>query len=87
MNWVYFIIAVKSIRRALCSRDYVFALFLPRKPSSLDKYIIKTLSKVPSDIGQKLSYFLATGNLVSNTGLDLQQVCFIGNIFLSLRWQ
>lgn len=29
--------------------------------------------KVPSDIGGKLSYFLATGNLVSNTGLDLQQ--------------
>ncbi len=26
-----------------------------------------------SDIGSKLSYFLATGNLVSKTGLDLQQ--------------
>ncbi|ORY01079.1 beta and beta-prime subunits of DNA dependent RNA-polymerase [Basidiobolus meristosporus CBS 931.73] len=38
------------------------------------KYIVKALSKVPSDIGQKLQYFLATGNLISNTGLDLQQV-------------
>lgn len=27
-----------------------------------------------ADIGRKLDYFLATGNLVSNTGLDLQQV-------------
>ena len=26
-----------------------------------------------ADIGRKLEYFLATGNLVSNTGLDLQQ--------------
>lgn len=31
-------------------------------------------NKVPHDIGKKLEYFLATGNLVSNTGLDLQQV-------------
>ncbi|ORX56858.1 beta and beta-prime subunits of DNA dependent RNA-polymerase [Hesseltinella vesiculosa] len=36
-------------------------------------FILKTLRKVPSDIGQKMSYFLATGNLVSKTGLDLQQ--------------
>ncbi|RUP17074.1 hypothetical protein BC936DRAFT_139472, partial [Jimgerdemannia flammicorona] len=37
------------------------------------KYFTRTLARVPSDVGQKLSYFLATGNLVSNTGLDLQQ--------------
>jgi DNA-directed RNA polymerase I subunit RPA2 len=37
------------------------------------KYIAKTLSKVNTDIGTKLAYFLSTGNLVSNTGLDLQQ--------------
>ncbi|KAI8099126.1 uncharacterized protein BX664DRAFT_289066 [Halteromyces radiatus] len=36
-------------------------------------YILNTLRKVPDDIGSKLSYFLATGNLVSKTGLDLQQ--------------
>jgi hypothetical protein len=33
----------------------------------------KVLARVPSDLGRKLEYFLATGNLVSNTGLDLQQ--------------
>ena len=31
-------------------------------------------SRVSADIGKKMEYFLATGNLVSNTGLDLQQV-------------
>lgn len=35
---------------------------------------MNTLRKVPNDIGSKLAYFLATGNLVSKTGLDLQQV-------------
>jgi len=33
----------------------------------------KNLLKVPSDIGKKIEYFLSTGNLVTNTGLDLQQ--------------
>lgn len=37
------------------------------------KYFTSVLSKTNWDIGSKLSYFLATGNLVSPTGLDLQQ--------------
>jgi len=36
-------------------------------------YITKTLRRVNADIGSKLNYFLATGNLVSPSGLDLQQ--------------
>ena len=36
-------------------------------------YISKLISKTNTDIGQKLNYFLSTGNLVSSTGLDLQQ--------------
>ncbi|KAF9930755.1 DNA-directed RNA polymerase I subunit rpa2 [Modicella reniformis] len=50
-----------------------------RKVAGLDfldnHYFLKTLKKTASlqDIGQKMSYFLATGNLISNTGLDLQQ--------------
>ena len=38
-----------------------------------NQYIGKVLAKTNSDIGQKMNYFLATGNLVSPTGLDLQQ--------------
>lgn len=37
------------------------------------KYFPSVLAKVNFDIGAKMSYFLATGNLVSPTGLDLQQ--------------
>ncbi|RXK38794.1 DNA-directed RNA polymerase I subunit RPA2 [Tremella mesenterica] len=37
------------------------------------RYFTSVLSKTNWDIGNKLSYFLATGNLVSPTGLDLQQ--------------
>ncbi|KAJ9103615.1 hypothetical protein QFC20_004771 [Naganishia adeliensis] len=37
------------------------------------KYFSTVLQKTNFDVGQKLAYFLATGNLVSPTGLDLQQ--------------
>ncbi|KAI5449924.1 hypothetical protein NCC49_003933 [Naganishia albida] len=37
------------------------------------KYFSAVLQKTNFDVGQKLAYFLATGNLVSPTGLDLQQ--------------
>ena len=37
------------------------------------EYITKTLKRVNADIGSKLQFFLATGNLVSPSGLDLQQ--------------
>ncbi|KAI8873354.1 beta and beta-prime subunits of DNA dependent RNA-polymerase [Ramicandelaber brevisporus] len=51
---------------------------LRRNPGNVDftneTYIRKAIGKVPCDIGQKLQYFLATGNLISKTGLDLQQV-------------
>ncbi|KAI9205077.1 uncharacterized protein BJ171DRAFT_82715 [Polychytrium aggregatum] len=49
-----------------------------RSPASVDfqdnKYMQKVIQKVNCDVGRKMEYFLATGNLVSNTGLDLQQV-------------
>ncbi|KAI9139918.1 hypothetical protein BKA69DRAFT_1030032 [Paraphysoderma sedebokerense] len=38
------------------------------------KYIQKVIKKAPSDIGRKLEYFLATGNIVTSTGMDLQQM-------------
>ncbi len=36
-------------------------------------FVQKAIGKAPSDVGRKMEYFLATGNLVSSTGLDLQQ--------------
>lgn len=38
------------------------------------KYLNRLFLKVGCNIGQKLQYFLSTGNLVSQSGLDLQQV-------------
>ncbi|KCV69185.1 DNA-directed RNA polymerase I subunit RPA2 [Fonticula alba] len=37
-------------------------------------YFNALMGRVPSDIGRKVEYLLSTGNLVSHTGLDLQQV-------------
>lgn len=51
---------------------------LRRNPAQVNfrdgKYVGRVLSRVNLDIGKKLEYFLATGNVISNTGLDLQQV-------------
>lgn len=52
-----------------------------------EKYFMKTLSKVNCDIGSKLANFLATGNLVSPTGLDLQQASGFTIIAEKLNWQ
>ncbi|KAF7352334.1 DNA-directed RNA polymerase subunit beta [Mycena venus] len=51
------------------------------------KYFQKVLSKVNFDIGSKLSNFLATGNLVSPTGLDLQQAAGFTIVAEKLNWQ
>jgi len=37
-------------------------------------YFKKVVNKLNTDVGRKLEYLLATGNLVTLTGLDLQQV-------------
>lgn len=49
----------------------------PSKVNFMDKKFLESVFRRTAgvaDIGRKLEYFLATGNLVSNTGLDLQQV-------------
>lgn len=38
------------------------------------KYMTRVFSRVNENIGAKIQYFLSTGNLVSQSGLDLQQV-------------
>lgn len=37
------------------------------------KYIMTVVNRINCDVGQKMQYFLATGNLLSPSGLDLQQ--------------
>ncbi|KAF8638614.1 hypothetical protein AX17_002155 [Amanita inopinata Kibby_2008] len=50
------------------------------------KYFSKAISKVNFDVGAKLSNFLATGNLVSPSGLDLQQASGFTIIAEKLNW-
>lgn len=48
-----------------------------RNPTAVDfsdmKQLQRAINRAPSNIGKMLDYFLATGNLISNTGLDLSQ--------------
>ncbi len=52
-----------------------------------ERYFTKVLSKVNFDIGAKLLNFVATGNLISPTGLDLQQATGFTLIAEKLNWQ
>jgi len=52
-----------------------------------DRYMTKVLSRVNFDIGSKMANFLATGNLVSPTGLDLQQTSGFTIVAEKLNWQ
>ncbi|KAI8803708.1 hypothetical protein BJ742DRAFT_761195 [Cladochytrium replicatum] len=51
---------------------------LRRYPTSVNftdrKYIEKVIQKTPKDLGAAMQYLLATGNVVTDTGLDLQQM-------------
>ncbi|KAF8735977.1 hypothetical protein AX14_001120 [Amanita brunnescens Koide BX004] len=50
------------------------------------KYFAKAISKINFDIGARMQNFLATGNLVSPTGLDLQQTSGFTIVAEKLNW-
>lgn len=51
-----------------------------------EKYFAKAISKVNFDIGARMQNFLATGTLVSPTGLDLQQASGFTIVAEKLNW-
>ncbi|KAI0941175.1 DNA-directed RNA polymerase I subunit rpa2, variant 2 [Taiwanofungus camphoratus] len=51
------------------------------------RYVKKVLSRTNFDIGSRMSNFLATGNLVSPSGLDLQQASGFTIVAEKLNWQ
>ncbi|KAF8484803.1 DNA-directed RNA polymerase I polypeptide 2, partial [Russula ochroleuca] len=51
-----------------------------------DRYLHKVLGRINFDIGARLANFLATGNLVSPTGLDLQQAAGFTIVAEKLNW-
>ncbi|KAF8528844.1 hypothetical protein BU17DRAFT_37683 [Hysterangium stoloniferum] len=66
---------VQDIRKEVASVDFLN-----------NSYINKVLQKVNFDIGAKMSNFLATGNLVSPSGLDLQQASGFTIVAEKLNW-
>ena len=56
-------------------------------PRPADRYFNKVLTRVNFDIGSKMANFLATGNLVTPTGLDLQQASGFTIVAEKLNWQ
>jgi DNA-directed RNA polymerase I subunit RPA2 len=56
-------------------------------PPHSEHYFLKTLGRVNFDIGAKVSHFLATGNLISPSGLDLQQASGLTIVAEKLNWQ
>ncbi|KAH9939259.1 beta and beta-prime subunits of DNA dependent RNA-polymerase [Epithele typhae] len=50
------------------------------------RYVRKVLAKTNYEIGTKMANFLATGNLVSPTGLDLQQASGFTIVAEKLNW-
>lgn len=55
-------------------------------PLILEKFVKKIISRANFDIGAKMSNFLATGNLSSPTGLDLQQASGFTIVAEKLNW-
>jgi len=51
-----------------------------------ERYITKVIQKVNWDIGSRMSNFLATGNLISPSGLDLQQASGFTIVAEKLNW-
>ncbi|EMD40372.1 hypothetical protein CERSUDRAFT_148338 [Gelatoporia subvermispora B] len=51
------------------------------------RYVKKILARTNFDVGARMSNFLATGNLVSPSGLDLQQASGFTIVAEKLNWQ
>ncbi len=51
-----------------------------------ERYLKKMLSRTNYDIGARMANFLATGNLVSPSGLDLQQASGFTIVAEKLNW-
>src|SRR6267154_5763248 len=65
---------------------FIDPLMLSRFDAVVERYLMKVLGRVGWDIGAKMSNFLATGNLASPSGLDLQQASGFTIVAEKLNW-
>ncbi|KAI0686786.1 beta and beta-prime subunits of DNA dependent RNA-polymerase [Cytidiella melzeri] len=87
---LYGMIIKEKLDEALTNFRRSIAIDVDRSDPSVDffdkRYIKKMLNKTNYDIGARLSNFLATGNLVSPSGLDLQQASGFTIVAEKLNW-
>ncbi|CAL1700117.1 unnamed protein product [Somion occarium] len=87
---LYGMILKERLEEALTSIQRTIAIDVSRGEGSVDffdkRYIKKVIARTSYDIGAKMANFLATGNLVSPTGLDLQQASGFTIVAEKLNW-
>ncbi|KAI0082549.1 beta and beta-prime subunits of DNA dependent RNA-polymerase [Panus rudis PR-1116 ss-1] len=87
---LYGMIIKERLEEALSQIRKTIAIDVARSDGSVDffdkRYIKKVIARTNYDIGSKMSNFLATGNLVSPTGLDLQQASGFTIVAEKLNW-
>eukprot|EP00127_Corallochytrium_limacisporum_P003379 Clim_evm7s149 gene=Clim_evmTU7s149 len=74
---LYNMIIKEKIQELVNAHRNAMVTELRRRPESAltdGPSLLKFSRRITYDIGEKLNYFMATGNLVSPSGLDLQQV-------------
>ncbi|KAG8840129.1 hypothetical protein FRB91_006515, partial [Serendipita sp. 411] len=89
-GFLYSMIIKERLEEALNQVRSQIASDIRKEVASVDffdkRYVNKALQKVNFDIGAKMANFLATGNLVSPTGLDLQQAAGFTIVAEKLNW-
>ncbi|KAF7789452.1 hypothetical protein EIP86_000397 [Pleurotus ostreatoroseus] len=87
---LYGMIIKEKLEEALNNFRRSIAIDVERSEPSVDfydkRYIKKMLSRTNYDIGARMANFLATGNLVSPSGLDLQQASGFTIVAEKLNW-
>ncbi|KIM25180.1 hypothetical protein M408DRAFT_220951 [Serendipita vermifera MAFF 305830] len=87
---LYAMIIKERLEEALLQVRSQIMLDIRKEVAAVDffdkRYINKIIQRVNFDIGAKMANFLATGNLVSPSGLDLQQAAGFTIVAEKLNW-
>ncbi|KAG9102005.1 hypothetical protein FS749_000570 [Ceratobasidium sp. UAMH 11750] len=89
-GFLYGMIIKERLDEALNQVRAQIAQDVRRKVAAVDfmdsRYIMKVIQRTNFDVGARMSNFLATGNLMSPTGLDLQQASGFTIVAEKLNW-
>ncbi|KAG8825046.1 hypothetical protein FRC17_008879 [Serendipita sp. 399] len=89
-GFLYSMVIKERLEEALNQVRNQIASDVRKEVASVDffdkRYVNKVIQKINFDVGAKMANFLATGNLVSPTGLDLQQAAGFTIVAEKLNW-